>query len=73
MTWSKIWSSVIYFFVCLNDLGKAPDFFIATPITARVATHQWFPRPSHDESSISHLRGAARPTPVGSKIHAASL
>ena len=44
MTRSKVWSNVIYVFVCLNDLGKAPDFFIATPSEVRPRVKQYATR-----------------------------
>ena len=31
MSRSKVWSNVTYVFVCLNELGISPDYFVATP------------------------------------------
>jgi hypothetical protein len=41
---SKVWSSVIYVFVCLNPPGKSPSFFIATPAEVRPRVKQYTTR-----------------------------
>jgi hypothetical protein len=44
MTKSKVWSNVIYVFVCLNPPGKSPSFFIATPAEVRPRVKQYTTR-----------------------------
>jgi len=41
MTKSRVWSNVIYVFVCLNDLGEPPTFFVATPSEVRPRVKQY--------------------------------
>ena len=44
MTKSKVWSNVIYVFVCLNEPGKPPCFFVATPSEVRPRVKQYTTR-----------------------------
>ena len=44
MTKSKVWTNVIYVFVCLNPPGKPPTFFIATPSEVRPRVKQYSTR-----------------------------
>jgi hypothetical protein len=44
MTRSKVWSNVVYVFVCLNPAGYAPSFFIATPSEVRPRVKQYATR-----------------------------
>jgi len=44
MTKSKVWSNVIYVFVCLNPLGQPPSFFVATPAEVRPRVKQYATR-----------------------------
>ena len=53
MTRSKVWFNVVYVFVCLNDLGKAPDFFIATPSEVRPRVKQYSTRGILNYGSIA--------------------
>jgi len=41
MSKSKVWSNVLYVFVCLNDLSKPPSFFVATPSEVRPRVNQY--------------------------------
>ncbi|PWU21330.1 MAG: hypothetical protein C5B50_02010 [Verrucomicrobia bacterium] len=41
MTKSKVWSNVIYVFVCLNELDEPPSFFIARPPEIRPRIKQY--------------------------------
>lgn len=44
MTKSKVWSNVLYVFVCLNPLGEPPSFFVATPSEVRPRVKQYATR-----------------------------
>lgn len=44
MSRSKVWTNVIYVFVCLNPVGAAPSFFIATPREVRPRVKQYATR-----------------------------
>jgi hypothetical protein len=41
---SKVWSNVIYVFVCLNEAGEPPCFFVATPSEVRPRVKQYTTR-----------------------------
>ena len=41
---SKVWSNVVYVFICLNPLGEAPSFYIATPAEVRPRVKQYATR-----------------------------
>lgn len=53
MTKSKVWSNVLYVFVCLNDPGKPPCFFIATPSEVRPRVKQYRTRGILNYGSIN--------------------
>ena len=44
MTRSKVWSNVVYVFVCLNLSGQPPSFYIATPAEVRPRVKQYATR-----------------------------
>ena len=41
MTKAKVWSNVLYVFVCLNPPGEPPSFFVATPAEVRPRVKQY--------------------------------
>ena len=44
MSADKVWSNVVYVFVCLNPVGQPPTFFIATPSEVRPRVKQYATR-----------------------------
>ena len=71
MTRSKVWSNVIYVFVCLNDLGKAPDFFIATPSEVRPRVKQYATRGILNYGSVNSDQFRDRWDKIEAAIHLA--
>ncbi len=44
MSADKVWTNVVYVFVCLNPVGQPPTFFIATPSEVRPRVKQYATR-----------------------------
>ena len=58
MSRSKVWSNVTYVFVCLNELDKPPDYFVATPSEVRPRIKQYATRGILNYGSLNKKRRA---------------
>lgn len=71
MTKSKVWSNVTYAFVCLNDLGQPPSFFIATPAEVRPRVKQYRTRGILYYSSLASDQFRDRWDKIATAVNAA--
>jgi hypothetical protein len=71
MTKSKVWSNVLYVFVCLNDLSKQPSFFIATPSEVRPRVKQYRTRGILNYGSVNSDQFRDRWDKIEAAIHLA--
>jgi hypothetical protein len=69
MTKSKVWSNVLYVFVCLNEPGKPPCFFIATPFEVRPRVKQYRPRGILNYGSVNSPQFRDRWDKIAAAVH----
>jgi hypothetical protein len=71
MTKSKVWSNVLYVFVCLNPLGESPTFFVATPAEVRPRVKQYRTRGILNFGSVNSPNFRDRWDKITAAIHLA--